>query len=151
MSLRLVRGVLVAAALSVSTLLSAQDTRPLEPTPDRHPVTIKGCFRAGILVPERGPSGSAARLLGLSEFRLEGDRAAIRALRDDHNNHVEEVTGYVEVPRTRRNNTGLATGDVGPGRLTVGRRVSPLVAEDAAAPQIGRLRIEEVRHLADRC
>jgi hypothetical protein len=153
MSLRLGFGALAAAsaALAASTILIAQDTRPLEPTPDRHPVTIKGCFRAGILVPERGMSGHTAGLLGLSEFRLEGDRAAIKALRDEHNNHVEEVTGYVELPRTRRNDTGTATGKVGPGRLTVGRRVAPLVAEDAEAAQIGRLRIEEVRHLADRC
>jgi hypothetical protein len=153
MSLRLGFGALAAAtaALAASTMLAAQDTRPLERTPDRHPVTIKGCFRAGILVPERGPSGHTAGLLGVSEFRLEGDRAAIRALRNDHNNHVEEVTGYVELPRTRRNNTGVASGKVGPGRVTVGRRVAPLVAEDAEAAPIARLRIEEVRHLADRC
>ena len=101
MSLRLGFGALAAAsaALAASTILTAQDTRPLEPMPDRHPVTIKGCFRAGILVPERGPSGYTAGLLGVSEFRLEGDRAAIRALRDEHNNCEEAGEGAAQHER----------------------------------------------------
>ncbi|MGE0447338.1 MAG: hypothetical protein AB7P99_19100 [Vicinamibacterales bacterium] len=150
MSLRHVFAALVAAA-AASSLAVAQDTRPLEPAADRHPVTITGCFRSGILIPERGTSGNTAGLLGLSEFRLEGDRAALRVLRDEHDNHVEEVTGHVELPRTRRNDVGIATREVGPGRLTVGRRTSGQLAEDADAPRIGRLRIQEVKHLSDRC
>jgi hypothetical protein len=143
--------VAAVAALGISSLAAAQDTRPLEPTPDRHPVTITGCYRAGILIPERGVSGSTSALLDVAEFRVSGDRAALRLLNEAHENHIEAVTGVVELPRSRKADVGIATRQVGQGRITVGRRNSRPLAEDLRAPRIARLVIEEVRHLADRC
>lgn len=141
----------VVAAAGVS--LAAQEVeRPAQIRPDAFSVTIEGCVSGGRLEPSsKSTSRAVSATLAVPEYKLEGSRAMLRILREEHNGHLEEITGIVEVSREREQRQGVFTTDLGKGgTIVVGRRERRSIGTEPAA-RTATLRIESVRHVADRC
>ena len=87
-------------------------------------VAIRGCLSGGVI--EAGeitaPAGKLESLLSY-DYRLTGDKKLVKALKDEHTNHVDVVTGVLktDLPQERRGletrvgNTRIGFGTPSPG------------------------------------
>jgi hypothetical protein len=154
MNRRILAAALVAASLAAAGVaLAAQSTtQPSQPQPDRFAVTIEGCVRGNVLTPTRtGGSRAQSEILTITEYQLRGSRALMRALRDGHDGHTEELAGTVELPRERQVRAGVLTKETGKGRIVVGRRENRTLPETDIAARPATLTIDATRHVADNC
>jgi hypothetical protein len=148
------RSILFASFLAAAGVaLAAQQTpQPSQRQPDRFPATIEGCVRGNVFTPRRsGTSRAESETLTVSEYQLRGSRSLMRMLRDEHDGHLEEITGTVEVAREPATRAGVLTKEVGKGRIVVGRREKRTLPETDVAARAATLTVEATRHVADSC
>jgi hypothetical protein len=75
----------------------------------------------------------------------------MQIIRKEHNGHLDEITGVVQVPATpAAERNGVATAPVGKkGRITVGTRQES--GGFRPVPHPARLKVTSIRHISNGC
>ena len=91
-------GILLAAVLSLSAALMAQQDTPAEKPPKKGDrVVVLGCLSGPVLEASQIRSADATTNHPLTVgFRLTGEKKLIREMRDEENGKVVEVTGVLK-------------------------------------------------------
>jgi hypothetical protein len=129
--------VLVALAMAGS----GQQERPAAKLPQKgDAIVVKGCLRGSSLEStETGILDAEARMMTALVYRLTGDRATLKLMRQEHDGHLVEVTGILKstLPpadevRSKtfgktRVRIGIGSGSVGsPANAEAGRSIPVL-------------------------
>ena len=94
-------------------------------------IVVKGCLTGQALdATEIGPGDATAALSSGVTFRLTGDKVTLKALRDEHDGKVVEVSGVLksDLPRD-----SAASGKLGRMRITVGTPPANPMSQEAQA------------------
>jgi len=153
-----------AACTGFVTCLAAQGpVAPKSPPPPTeasdtrettHLVTVRGCIRGNRLKIDPEASLKAIDVLNARDFALEGPKELLRQVKNDHENHYDEITGIVVVPPRKDRNVVTSTKKVGPKTNVVvtgkGQR------EDIDNPREPenhtlKLKVQQLRHIDERC
>ncbi len=113
---KLVVIVLVAA---MSSLAVAQEEKtPAKPAEKGDTITVKGCLDGGALVAtESGALDSTGLLAAGLTFRLTGDKAVLKELREKHDHKVVSVRGVLKSDLPRQEGQSRSVGRM---RITIG-------------------------------
>ena len=129
-------------------------------------VTIEGCLSGNRLRPEMASRNTAMVLgaLNIKELRLEGTKALLK----QHDDHQDEFSGVIYVPRDRdvtvkgkqvgkrtRITTTQSGGNPDPRRAGGGRVADPKTTSDSQneveARKWLRMKVTSVRHISEKC
>ena len=160
------RLLLAAAAVCTSlvTCLAAQGpVVPKSPTPPTkvsgtgettHLVTVRGCIRGTRLKIDHGFSGSTVAVLDAKDFSLEGPKELMRQVKDDHDDHYDEITGIVVLPAHKDRDLVTSKKKVAPKTNVIITGKSE--QEDLDTPpepknQTLKLKVQQLVHLENRC
>ena len=81
--------------------VDAQKDVPVPKSPaTEYAVTITGCLHGTRLIPQSAASDTSSDALRASEYVLDGSKAILELVRKEHNGHLDELTGIVQVPAT---------------------------------------------------
>jgi hypothetical protein len=166
---------LVIGALSMSAEVSVH-VQSVPTTPfaaiSEQPVTVEGCLQGTRFKPDLTAANTRLIFdhLEVDEFRLDGEKGFMKALKRQHDGHQDEITGAVIVPETR--DTHVKTQEIGKGtRVTTtssgpgsdprpaapgtGRPSIPVrtgtLTEDLSPPRWLRMKVTSLRHLNNTC
>ena len=122
------------------------------------PLTVQGCVYDKRLKWDDtlGINRPALALAQGDEFVLEGPKELMRQLKAYHDGHEELISGVVTIPPQDDRDALTTTKRVGP-KTTVTADTSQLPARDDKKPDNSRvkhflrLKVEEVRHVQDKC
>jgi hypothetical protein len=103
-------GVVIAAVLSLSTVLVAQQEAPAEKPPKKGDrVVVVGCLNGPMLEANEIRSADATEAYPLTAgFRLTGDKKLLKKMRSEEDGRLVEVTGVLK--------SELPDGDTRPGK-----------------------------------
>jgi len=163
-----VRLLLTAAAVCTSLVigLTAQGpVVPKSPTPPgassdmretTHLVTIRGCIRGNRLKIDRESlkDALAISVLNVKDFALEGPKELLRQIKATHDNHEDEISGIVVVPPQKDRDVVTSTTKLGPKtsvNVSGKTRTEGIDSQPEVKEQTLRLRVQELRHISDRC
>jgi hypothetical protein len=142
----------IVASFDAVTFVSAQKDLPVPKSPAaEYPVTITGCIHGTRLIPQLSAAAAASDALRASEYVLDGPKELMQIVRKEHNGHLDEITGVVQVPATpAAERVGVASTPIGKkGRLTVGARDES--GGFHPAPHPVRLKVTSLRHISSGC
>jgi hypothetical protein len=116
-----------------------------------YPLTITGCIHGTRLIPQSATSDTASNAVDASEYVLGGSKEILQLVKKEHNGHLYEITGIVQLPATpEAQRAGVATKPLGKkGRVTVGTREAS--GGFRSAPHPVRLQITSLRHISNGC
>jgi hypothetical protein len=149
----------VAAASAQGPAVPPSTTPPQPATTTREakvPLTVQGCvYDTRLQIAPIGINGPARTLGGGDEFVLEGPKELMRQLKTYHYGHEEQISGIVTIPPRDDRDTLTSTKRVG-SKTTITAGGSQQPKPDAKKPDNGtkhflRLKVEEVRHVQDKC
>ena len=132
--------------------VDAQKDVPVPKSPaTEYAVSITGCLHGTRLIPQSAASDTSSDALRASEYVLDGSKAILELVRKEHNGHLDELTGIVQVPATpEAQREGVASRPLGKkGRITVGTRETSGGLRAEAHPV--RLKVTSLRHISDGC
>ena len=92
-------------------------------------IVVRGCLAGGAL--EATDLGSAERttpLLSGLTFRLTGDKARLKQLKDEHNGKVVEIDGVLKSDLPKESG---ASRNLGKMRITIGAPTDPAMSREA--------------------
>lgn len=93
---------LTVLLLSLAVAAPATAQKPTDEKPDKPPVkgdeiVVRGCVSGSMLQSfDTRRIDNTGELTGAITYRLTGPRQIVRALRSDHNKHIEDVTGILK-------------------------------------------------------
>jgi hypothetical protein len=117
-------------------------------------ITVRGCIRGNRLKIDPEASGSAIDVIGARDYSLEGPKELMRFIKDEHDNHYEEVTGLVVLPPRKDRNAVTSTKKAGPKTniIVTGKgQKEDLDTPPEPVNQTLKLKVQELRHLDNRC
>jgi hypothetical protein len=119
------------------------------------PLTVQGCvFDKRLKLGPAGINGPAFDLVGDDEIVLEGTKELMQQLKKYHDGHEEQISGILTIPPNDNRDALGATKRVGP-KTTITGNTSQRPKPDEKKPDKGKqflhLKIEEVRHVQDKC
>lgn len=146
----------ILVGLSVSLTLvgqaAAQKDLPVpKSTAAEYPVTITGCIHGTRFIPQSASSATASDAVRASEYVLDGPKEVMQIIRKEHNGHLDEITGVIEVPaQPAAERTAIGNAPVGKkGRITIATR------EESGgfhpAPHPVRVKVTSLRHISKGC
>jgi len=151
----------VAAARAQGPVVPPSPTPPQPATTTREakvPLTVQGCVYDTRLKfdPSLGINQPAMTLSGPDrEFVLEGTKELMRQLKTYHDGHEEQISGILTIPPMDDRDTLTSTKRAGPKTTITGTASQTKPDEkklhNEKAKRLLRLKIEEVRHVADKC
>jgi hypothetical protein len=142
----------VTALLGTVAFVAAQKDLPVPKSPAaEYPATITGCIHGTRFIPQSSNSNTVSDAVNASEYILDGPKAVMQLIRKEHNGHLDEITGVVQLPATASaERVGVATTPVGKkGRITVGKRQQS--GGFPPAPHPVRFKVESIRHISNGC
>jgi hypothetical protein len=114
------------------------------------PITVDGCIRGTRLKIDSSAASLTVRLLGATEFTLEGPKELLRQLQREHDGHEDEISGIAVIPASRENDGEIQTKEIGEKtRVTAGTRDATQNERSKFNPM--RLKVTSMRHLSDKC
>ena len=129
--------------LFVSTLVSVQDKPTLPKRGDT--LIVTGCVARGrVETNEIEVKDSDVKSERMTTFRLTGDKKVLESLKDDHQNHIETLTGVL---RSEWPIDGQAR-TVGNTRIGIGL---PGRSDPAAPPSYPVLEVKSAEHTEKTC
>jgi hypothetical protein len=135
------------AAVTVAALTARQD-KPQSRTPQKgDAVIVEGCLRGGTLESTRTTAKDASGTLDTALiYRLTGDKKALKAMREEHDGEVVEVTGELKSKLPAGDGRGT---QIGKTRIFVGvadpRRGSPLPSQNTQSIPVLEMKSFEPR------
>ena len=139
------------APLGVALVDAQKDVPVPKSSAAEYPLTITGCIHGTRLIPQSATSDTASDAVRASEYVLDGSKAILQLVNKEHNGHLDEITGIVELPATPdAQRAGVATKPLGKkGRITVGKREAS--GGLRSAPHPVRLKVTSLRHISNGC
>jgi hypothetical protein len=144
---------LIVVLTLVPAMMPAQLQKPPEPPPKSSdlPMVVKGCVSGKRLThPADLASDVPAQILRATEFVLDGPKELLTQIRREHTGHYDEITGFAKLPP----NPGNTTAEVRSKRVGKGGTVTLGVRQEGElkTPDLPiRLKVESLRHIAERC
>ena len=119
-------------------------------------VTLTGCLDGSRFEPTPGSLNDAQfRLLGASEFVLQGPRDLLRQLTRDHKGHEESITGVAIIPPQPSDATiDIKSATRGKTTAAGGVRDAGGDGSTPASPDLKlpvRIRVQSATHISDHC
>lgn len=110
---------LTVLLLSLAVAAPATAQKPTDEKPDKAPVkgdeiVVRGCISGSMLQSfDTRRTDDAGKLTGAITYRLIGPRQVLRTLRNDHDKHLENVTGILksDLPDDARGERGKRIGN----------------------------------------
>jgi hypothetical protein len=83
----------VSASLTLVGPAAAQKDLPVpKSAAAEYPVTMTGCIHGTRFIPQSASSATASDAVRASEYVLDGPKEVMKALRKEHNGHLDEIT-----------------------------------------------------------
>jgi hypothetical protein len=160
---RLLAGVVVSVGFAAAAAAQGPAVPPSPKPPQpatttreaKVPITVQGCvFDRRLKLGPSGINGAGAALVGDDEIVLEGTKELMKQLKKYHDGHEEQISGILTIPPNDNRDALGTTKRVGSKTaVTAGGSQEP--KPDEKKPDKGkqflRLKIEEVRHVQDKC
>ena len=112
-------------------------------------LVVRGCIAGGLIESsDAEASDSTGTYRGRVTYRLTGDKKALKQLKQEHDGHVDVVTGILKSDLPQQNTPqGKRVGNT---RITVGIGAQP--TNDPTAPQyLPALELKELEHTGVTC
>jgi hypothetical protein len=121
----------IALAMLAASAATAQKGSPCSRAPKKgDAVVVKGCLSGQALeATELGSKDATGALSSGVTFRLTGDKALLRQLRDEHDGKIVDVEGVLKSDLPRES---VASRKVGRMRITIGTPAQSPNSQEAA-------------------
>ena len=142
--------VLLIAGLAPGAAQDAPEKKP-RPPGKGDAVVVKGCLSRGVLAAHdtRKEDDDAAATTSPIDFRLTGSKRILKPFREEHEGHLEEVTGVLKshLP-DEKSAKGMRIGGTG---IFIGGGAPRAGGIQEMTPHLPVLEVKSVRHIGDRC